>query len=204
MTLSSLLLFASVYFAAVAAPGPGLAALVGRVMAHGLKGIAPFISGYVVGDLIWLFLASTGLTMLAHEFAGVITAVKIAGALYLLYIAWGLARSRAPVSGDVALPVATVGFSAFLGSLSLTIGNPKVIVFFLSILPLALDLDKLDYVNLIVVASVAVVVLSGTLLTYALAANRVRGWLSATRAVKFVRRAMAGLMAGVAVVLLTR
>ena len=54
VTLTSLLLFAAVYFAAVATPGPGVAALVARVLGHGLEGVAPFIAGYVVGDMIWL------------------------------------------------------------------------------------------------------------------------------------------------------
>ncbi len=80
MTLSSLLLFAAVYFAAVATPGPGIAALVARVLAHGLRGVAPFIAGYIVGDMIWLLLAGTGLSVLAHVFAGLFVALKYAGA----------------------------------------------------------------------------------------------------------------------------
>ncbi len=203
LSLSSLVLFAGVCFAAVATPGPGLAALVARVMAHGLKGIAPFIAGYVVGDLVWLFLASTGLAVIAHTFAGVIIAIRIAGALYLLYIAWGLLSSPAALAANAAPPRVTTGWRAFLGSLSLTLGNPKVIVFFLSILPLALDLERLKLVDLAVVASLAAAVLSATLMAFALAANRVRGWFVQSRA-KFVRRAVAGLMAGVAVAILTR
>ena len=46
MTLGSLVLFAAVYFAAVATPGPGVAALVARVLGQGLAGVAPFIAGY--------------------------------------------------------------------------------------------------------------------------------------------------------------
>ena len=204
MSLSSLLLFAGVYTLAVATPGPGIAALVARVMGHGLKGVAPFILGYVAGDLVWLAFASTGLAMLAREFAGALLAVKVAGAVYLLYVAWGLLRMPARLDPDSPTPHVATGGRAFLASFSLTLGNPKVIVFFLSILPLALDLEKLDLGNLLVVAATACVVLSGTLLAYALAANRVRGWLGQTRAVKFVRRAMGGLMAGVAVAILVR
>ena len=85
MTLGSLVLFAAVYFAAVATPGPGLAALVARVIAYGLAGVAPFIAGYVVGDMIWLVVAGTGLAALANAFAGAFTAIKYAGAAYLLY-----------------------------------------------------------------------------------------------------------------------
>ena len=67
VTLTSLIIFAAVYFAAVATPGPGVAALVARVLGHGLDGVAPFIAGYVVGDMVWLMLAGDGLAVLARD-----------------------------------------------------------------------------------------------------------------------------------------
>ncbi len=204
MTLYSLLLFAGVYFAAVATPGPGIAALVGRVMAHGLAGVAPFILGYVAGDVIWLAIATTGLAVLAHEFAMLFLALKFAGAAYLLYIAWGLVRAPSAPDPDLPPPLSTRGLRAFLGSLSLTLGNPKVIVFFLSIMPLVVDLDSLDLARFLVIAGVSAAILSATLASYALAANRVRGWIRSTRAVKIVRRATAGVMAGVALAVVAR
>ena len=83
MTLNSLILFAAVYFAAVATPGPGVAALIARVLGQGLKGVAPFIAGYFVADMIWLTLAATGLAVIAKTFAGVFIAIKFAGGAYL-------------------------------------------------------------------------------------------------------------------------
>ena len=204
MSLSSLLLFAGVYIAAVATPGPGIAALVARVMGHGLKGVAPFILGYVAGDLVWLAFASTGLAVLVREFAGLIFVIKVAGAIYLLYVAWGLIRAPARLDANAPPPIATTGWRAFLASFSLTLGNPKVIVFFLSILPLALDLDRLAIGDLLTVAALAATILTSVLAAYALAAERVRGWFVSTSAAKLVRRATAGVMAGVAVVILTR
>ena len=97
MTLSSLLLFAAVYFAAVATPGPGVAALIARVLGQGLKGLAPFIAGYFVGDMIWLMLATTGLAVIAKTFASVFIAIKFAGAAYLLVLAWRMATAPAVV-----------------------------------------------------------------------------------------------------------
>jgi len=204
MSLSALLLFAGVYFAAVATPGPGIAALVARVIGHGLKGVAPFILGFVAGDMVWLCVAATGLAVIAHEFAGVFLAIKFAGAAYLLYIAWGLARSSSGIAPGAAPPSLATGFRAFLGGFTLTTSNPKVIVFFLSILPLAVDLDKLTPLSFLEIAGVSVVVLSATLTSYALAANRARGLMLSTRAMGLVRRAMAGVMAGVAVAIVTR
>jgi threonine/homoserine/homoserine lactone efflux protein len=86
----------------------------------------------------------------------------------------------------------------------LTLSNPKVIVFFLSILPLVVDLGAINPPRFFEIATASTAILSGTLTAYALAANRVRGWLRSTRAVKLVQRATAGVMAGVAVAVATR
>jgi threonine/homoserine/homoserine lactone efflux protein len=202
MTLSSLLLFAAVYFAAVATPGPGVAALIARVLGQGLKGLAPFIAGYFVGDMIWLLLATTGLAVIAKTFAGVFIAIKFAGAAYLLVLAWRMATGPAVV--EAAPTPATTGWRAFLGSLSLTLGNPKVMVFFLSIMPLVVDLRTLTALALVELIVICATVIFSTLALYALAANRARTFLRSTRAVRFVHRAAGGLMAGVAVAVATR
>ncbi len=128
MSISALAVFAGVYFVAVATPGPGIAALVARVLCHGLKGVGPFIAGFAVGDLVWLSVAATGLAVVAHEFATLFVALKFAGAAYLVYVAWGLARTPAVVDPDAASVRVAAGWRAFLGAL--TLGNPKVIIFF--------------------------------------------------------------------------
>jgi threonine/homoserine/homoserine lactone efflux protein len=202
MTLSSLILFAAVYFAAVASPGPGVAALIARVLGQGLMGVAPFIAGYFVGDMIWLTLAATGLAVVAKTFAGVFVAIKFAGAAYLLFLAWRMATAPAVV--EAAPAAATRGLRAFLGSLSLTLGNPKVMVFFLSIMPLVVDLKTLTPLALVELAVVCAIVIFSTLTLYALGANQARTFLRSTRAVRFVHRAAGGLMAGVAVAVATR
>ena len=204
MPISSLLLFAAVYFAAVATPGPGVAALVARVLAHGLAGVAPFIAGYVVGDLIWLAIAATGMAVLAHEFAGLFIALKFAGVAYLLYVAWGMARASTPLGAATPPARAARGWRAFAGSLSLTLGNPKVIVFFLSIMPLVVDLDAMTPASFLEIAATSVIVLSATLAAYAFAANRAREMLRSTRAMRLVHRAAASVMAGVALAIATR
>ncbi len=202
MTLTSLLLFAAVYFAAVATPGPGIAALIARVLGHGLVGVAPFIAGYVVGDMVWLIVAGTGLAVLANAFAGLFAALRYAGAAYLLYVAWKMAT--APVAAGHEAPAASRGWGAFLGSLSLTLGNPKVMIFFLSIMPLVVDVRTLTPLAIAELAALCAVVISSTLAAYALTANRARALFRSARAMRFARRAAGGTMAGVAVAVATR
>ena len=197
MTRSSLLLFALAYFAAVATPGPGIAALVARVLGHGLRGIPPFIAGYVAGDMIWLTIAATGVSVVARDFAGLFVALKLMGAAYLLYVAFRMATSAAAAGNRP--PAASQGWRAFVGSLSLTLGNPKVMVFFLSIMPLVIDVRGLTPVALAELCGAGAAVMSVTLAAYAVAANRARAFLNSTRAMRLVHHAAAGLMAGVAV-----
>jgi threonine/homoserine/homoserine lactone efflux protein len=201
MTLSSLLLFAAVYFVAVATPGPGVAALVARVLGRGLSGVAPFIAGYVVGDMVWLIVAGTGLSVAANVFSGLFVTLKYAGAAYLFYLAWRMAT--APAVSEPAILAASGGWRGFLGSLSLTLGNPKVMIFFLSIMPLVIDVRTLSPVGLAELAAVSVVVMSATLTAYALAINRARALFRSTPAMRFVHRAAGGVMAGVAVAVAT-
>ena len=202
MTLDSLLIFAAVYFAAVATPGPGVAALVARVLGQGLQGVAAFIAGYVVGDLVWLTLAATGLSALANAFAGLVIALKYAGAAYLLYVAWRMVS--APVAIGEQPATASRGWRAFFGSLSLTLGNPKVMVFFLSIMPLVVDVKSLTPDRLAELMAVCVPIIAGTLAAYALAANRARDLFRSAKAMRIAHRAAAGVMAGVAVAVATR
>jgi threonine/homoserine/homoserine lactone efflux protein len=202
--LSNLALYALVYFAAVATPGPGVAALIARVLGIGLRGLFPFILGFVVGDLIWLISAAAGVSILARTFLPLFFSLKIVGAAYLLYVAWGLVRTQGALDLDAARGDRQGGIRTFSGALFLTLSNPKVIVFFLSIMPLAVDVSHLTLPRFAAVAAVSAVVLSSTLLAYAWAANRAHGWVRSARGVGVARKAAAGVLAGVAVTIVTR
>ncbi len=172
------------------------------MLGRGLGGSAAFIAGYVVGDIVWLVAAGTGLSVLASAFAKLFVALKFAGAGYLLYVAWKMAT--APVAVGEAAPAASRGWRAFLGSLSLTLGNPKVMIFFLSIMPLVVDVRALTPLAIAELAALCAVVISCTLAAYALAANRARALFRSARAMRFAHRAAGGAMAGVAVAVATR
>jgi hypothetical protein len=59
------LAFCAVYAIAVATPGPGIAALLARSLAHGMRGAAAYIAGFLVGDLTGFVGAAAGLSALA-------------------------------------------------------------------------------------------------------------------------------------------
>ena len=101
MDLTSLLIFVGALFVAAASPGPGIAAIVARVLGRGMNGAIAFTAGVALGDVVWLTLAILGLAVVAQTFT-VFLAIKYAGAAYLLYLAWKL--WTAPVSPMTSRP----------------------------------------------------------------------------------------------------
>lgn len=116
-------------------PDPSIAALVARVIARGWSVVVVFLAVMWIGEALWLTLAIAGLSALAEAFSGVFLALKYFGVLHLLYLAWRMWRR--PVSEKVeALPKKPSAVGIFAAGMALTLGNPKILVFSLSLLPL--------------------------------------------------------------------
>ncbi|MCP1550942.1 threonine/homoserine/homoserine lactone efflux protein [Methylorubrum zatmanii] len=203
MPLSSLALFAAVCAVAVASPGPGVFALVARVLARGTRGVPAFIAGFLVGDLLWFSIAATGFALLAQSFAALFIGIRYLGAAYLAYLAWR--AWTAPVETISGEPVrGENGPRLFLGGLALTLGNPKVVLFFLALLPTVIDLEHLTPLGMIEIAATIVAVLSATLTAYAVAALRVRRLFVSASARRAVNRGAGTVMAGAAIAVAVR
>lgn len=204
MDLASLLVFALAYLMATASPGPGVAAVVARVLARGTRGAPAFIAGFVAGDLVWFAIAATGLSALAQGFALAFTALKWLGVAYLLWLAWQLWTAPATPPDAAAAPAAEGGWRLFGAGLLLTLGNPKVILFFVALLPTVIDLGGAGPLALTELAVMIAVILSAVLGAYALAAARARRLLTTPRAVRAVNRGAGVAMAGAAAAIAAR
>jgi threonine/homoserine/homoserine lactone efflux protein len=203
MTPAGFAVFAAAYFVAVASPGPGVAALVARVLARGPRGVWAFIAGYVAGDLVWFALAATGLALLAQVFDWLFSAIRYAGAAYLLLLAWKAWHAPARLAGEGGVPDEGAP-KLFLAGLALTLGNPKVILFFLALLPSLVDLAGLDATTAVELVLLMSAILGGTLAAYALAAARARRLFTSPRALRLVNRGTGAVMAGAAVAVAAR
>lgn len=199
MTLYGLSLFCLVYALSVFSPGPGVAAVVARSLARGAQGAPAFIAGFLVGDLVWFTVAATGLAALAQTAYMVFAAIKYAGAVYLLYLAWRMWTSPPQALNGPVVESSQKPLRLFFGSLALTMGNPKTMVFFLALLPTVVQLEELSLAGLLEIAAVISVVLPLVLGGYVLAAVRARRMLQSPRAVRLVNRGSATVMAGAAV-----
>ncbi len=203
MDATRLLVFAAAYLAVLILPGPGVTALVARVLARGLGGTPAFIAGFIAGSLLWFTIAATGLAVLATTFATVFIVIRYAGAAYLLYLAVKLWRAPVKPVGD-APSGADGNVRLFLTGLAINLGNPKVIVFFLALLPTVVDLGTLTPSGFAELALVIVAIASAVLTSYALAASRARRLLTSTRAVRLANRGSSVVMAGAALSIAAR
>jgi threonine/homoserine/homoserine lactone efflux protein len=204
LTVYGLLTFCAVYALAVATPGPGVAAIIARSLAHGLRGAPAFIAGFVVGDFVWFAIAATGLAALAKTAAMLFVAIKWAGVVYLLYLAWKLWTAPAERVEVDEHDQGQHGWRAFVASLMLTLANPKAILFFLALLPTVIDLTTLNVVSFVEISAAMAVVLPVVLGTYALLATKARQLFTTPKAVRRLNRSSGVAMAGAAVVVATR
>jgi threonine/homoserine/homoserine lactone efflux protein len=209
MSWSGLLIFVGAYFLAVVSPGPGVVAFVTRVLARGRRGIAGFIGGFIVGDLIWFAFAAAGMATLAQTYHTVFVVVKWLGVAYLLFLAFQMwtsaggltitnAESGEPAQ-DHAPGSADSHASLFIASLTLTLGNPKAIMFFMALLPTIVDLRELTVLGATEIAGLIVLIMAGTLAGYAFLAERARRFITSARHVRAVNRTCAAALAGAAV-----
>ncbi len=197
--------FCVAYFLAVATPGPGVAAVISQALSRGASGAPAFIAGFLVGDLAWFLAAVLGLSALAQTAHAAFLAVKYLGALYLLYLAYKLwsAPVRPIVDSDGPQPVRRPR-ALFWGGLTLTLSNPKPMLFFLALLPTVVPLETLNaFGHLEIVAAIAVI-LPATLGGYVLIAAHARTWLRSPRAVKLMNRGSGTLIAAAAVAVAAR
>jgi threonine/homoserine/homoserine lactone efflux protein len=203
MDASHLIIFTLAYLAVLVMPGPGVTALVARVLARGGRGAPAFVAGFVIGAVTWLTIAVTGLSTLAATFSELFLAIRYAGAAYLLFLAWKFWKaSPNPAATIDASPDGRVRL--FFAGLAINLGNPKVIVFFLALLPAVVDVGALTSLGFTELVLIVIVIASGVLSGYALAAAHARRLFTTPRALRLVNRGSSVVMAGTAISIATR
>lgn len=203
MTLASLLVFAGALIVAAGSPGPSVAALVGRVLSRGYRDVLPFLVAMWVGEAIWLSLAVAGLATLAERFQPAFATIKWLGVAYLLFLAVKMWRAPAEPAGT-DLPDARSRRRMFLAGMAVTLGNPKIMLFYVALLPAIIDLGGVTFSGWAELVATMLLVLAFVDLSWVLLAARARLLLRSPRAVRFTNRASAGLMASAAVAIAAR
>ena len=196
MDLFTLSAFTVAYLIALIVPGPGVAAIVARALGGGFKSAMPMVFGILAGDLVYFLFAVFGLAAIATYFSPVFVIVRWAGAAYLLYIAWKFWSAK-PGSEQMK-PKKEDALKTFLAGFSLTMGNPKTIVFYLAILPTVVPLGQMNPVAFLELTAIVVVCLLIVGCAYAGLAAAARDMFRSDKALGRLNKTAGAMMAGAA------
>lgn len=203
MELTVLAIFAGALFINSSSPGPSVAALVARVLTGGWRSVMPLLAAMWIGEALWLTAAVFGLSVLAQTFYWAFAILKYCGVIYLLYLAYKIWTAPSDVN-EAELPTNDSSWRLFFTGMAITLGNPKIMVFYLALLPSIVDLAQISMMDWaeLTVTMVAVIVFVD--LTWVMIAAQARRWLKSPRAVRIANRTSATAMGGAALVIATR
>ncbi|WP_054816498.1 LysE family translocator [Nocardia arizonensis] len=138
---SNLLAFLAAAFVLIVVPGPGVLFTIGRALTLGRRAALLSVLGHAAGVYLAVLLVAVGLgtVLMASSFA--LSAVKMAGALYLVYLGVQAIRERKSLrdalgaTADAAPRERGSTTRVLRQSFLVGVTNPKAIVFFAAILP---------------------------------------------------------------------
>ena len=203
MNLLTLLTFAVAMFLLAVSPGPGVFATLARALASGFSHAAVLVLGVVIGDLIFLLLAIYGLSSMAEMLGSFFIFIKYAGGTYLLWLGFKIWRTPP----ELATVQGVREFSwkkNFISGLSITLANPKVILFYLGFLPTFVELSSLTHLDVLAISGVVTIILGSVLLSYAWAAALARCLFTSRKTVSTMNKCAGGVMMTAGAVLLTK
>ncbi|MEQ1941431.1 LysE family translocator [Mesorhizobium sp. VNQ89] len=204
MTLAGFIAYCGALAVAAAIPGPGITALVARALGSGFRSSLYMSLGLILGDLVYLTAVVLGLALVAQTFGTVFLVVKWLGVAWLGYLAWTF-WTKGITPESIEARKAKSGFlSNFLAGLTLTLGNPKTMIFYLAITPTIVDLRTITVADYGILVLLTIAVLLVVLLPYLVLAARARWFLKTPRALKGLSRTAAAFMAGAAAAIATR
>lgn len=133
---SHLLAFAITAFVIIVVPGPSVLFAVGRALALGRRASLLTVLGNAAGSALPLTAAAVGLGSVLAASTTLLSAVKLAGAGYLIYLGVRAFRERRSLSASLEAKVTpTAGRRLVRQGFFVGMTNPKTIVFFAAILP---------------------------------------------------------------------
>jgi threonine/homoserine/homoserine lactone efflux protein len=170
LTATDLALYALATLVMVVTPGPNMMYCVSRTLCQGRNAGLVSLGGVQLGLVFHICAAGAGLTALLMAVPLAFNAIKLAGAAYLLWLAWQAVRpGGVSMFQTRAMPVDTPA-TLFRMGLVTNLLNPKVAMFFLSIFPQFLHPEQgqvwlqtlqLGLVQIMVSASINSLIISG-------------------------------------------
>lgn len=193
----------SVALGMVLSPGPNMMYLVSRSISQGRRAGIISLSGVVAGFLVYLTATNLGLAALFAAAPQLLTAIRLAGAAYLMWLAWKTIRP----GGASVFTVRDVPHDPpprlFAMGLMTNLLNPKIAILYISVIPQFVDIRAGNMLAQGVVLGLFQIAVAATVnLSIVLAAGSVAGFLAHRPAWLRTQRIAMGSMLGALAVML--
>jgi threonine/homoserine/homoserine lactone efflux protein len=172
--------FALASLVLIVIPGPGVLFIVGRALAHGRRSALATACGHAAGNYVVAACVAVGLGELLERSVQVFVIVKVAGALYLVWLGIHAIRHRKSLAEamEVAAPP-RAGWRAARDGAVVGITNPKAYILFGAILPQFVNRSAghvPEQMLLLALISVTIGAVSDS--SWGFAASAVRAWFA--------------------------
>ena len=195
MSIETWLAFTAASAVLLVIPGPTILLVISYAMGQGMRVAMPVAVGVALGDFTAMTLSMLGLGALLAASSLLFTALKWAGAAYLIWLGVTLWRAGgrldAQPRGDAAPPTRMLGHAWLVTAL-----NPKSLTFFVAFLPQFIDPAADFWTQMLIFEATFVCLAFANAIGYGLVASRARGILRSERAVGVFNRIGGSLLIG--------
>jgi RhtB (resistance to homoserine/threonine) family protein len=166
-------------------PGPDTALVTKNALIHGRRPALATCFGVATGLLIWTLASALGIAAVVHASAAAFTTLKLIGAAYLVWL--GIQALRAAAHGGPQTPALDAGARrvgarrGFRQGLISNLANPKIAVFFTSLVPQFIGSGHAVLVPSLVLGAAFALMTVAWLCSYALVASKAAGLLTRPR-----------------------
>ena len=156
--LPGVILAYTAFLLSIMSPGPNILAIMGTSMGIGRSSGIALALGVASGSFCWAMLTAIGLSALLASYAVALTAIKIAGGLYLLWLAYKSFRAAAS-RHDIEARTLSGALSPrgyYLRGLTIQMTNPKAALAWIAIISLGLQAGAPIWVAATIVVGTAI------------------------------------------------
>ena len=192
MSLQEILALLLIILVFVVSPGPGTLAVFGKSMQQGFIAAFFLSFGLILGDITYLVAVILSLDFFSNTIASFMDQVKIVGGMYLIYLGIQSWRSG---SFKIKKDISKKGnFAEFVTGYLISMANPKVMVFYIAILPNFINLKNL---SLLIASEITIITFLGLMAGISvinLGASKIKNKLESSDSNAYINRIVGSIM----------
>ena len=192
MSLQEILALLLIILVFVVSPGPGTLAVFGKSMQQGFIAAFFLSFGLILGDITYLVAVILSLDFFSNTIASFMDQVKIVGGMYLIYL--GI-QSWKSGSFKIKKDISKKGnFAEFVTGYLISMANPKVMVFYIAILPNFINLKNL---SLLIASEIIIITFLGLMAGISiinLGASKIKNKLESSDSNAYINRIVGSIM----------